>query len=35
LGDRVELGVSGGGADLQEAVLGELFIGDAHAETSA
>ena len=35
LGDRVKLGVGRGGADLQEAVLGELFVGDAQAETSA
>lgn len=33
--DRVELGVRGGGADLQQAVQRELFIVDAHEATSA
>ncbi len=35
LGDRIELGVSGGGTDLEEPVHGELFVVDAHEATSA
>jgi hypothetical protein len=35
LGERVELGVGGGGADLQEAAGGGLFVQGAHEAASA
>ena len=35
LGQRVELGVGGGGADLQVPAGGELFVQGAHEAASA